>query len=69
MEARRKARLRFTGAGRTSPPLPSSWARFHAGCSFSRAWFSAASSGSRMVSSKTATAPAMMAETMRNRSW
>ena len=67
MEASRNRRLRFTGAGRVSRPLPSSSARFHSGCCFSSARFSAASLGSRMVSSSTATDTTMMRETAMNR--
>ena len=69
MEASRKIRLRFTGPGSTSLPLPSSLARFHSGCFFSNAWFSNASLGSRMVSSSTITDTAIMPATMRNRGW
>ena len=69
MEASRNRRLRFTGRGSTSPPLPSSSARFHSGCFCSRARLAADSLGSRMVSSMTATAASMMRETMMNRGW
>ena len=60
-------RLLFTGPGSTSPPLPSSLARFHSGCFFSSARFSSASLGSRMVSSSAATATTIIMDTMKNK--
>ena len=66
MESSRNARLRLTGAGRTSWPAPSSVARFHSGWAASSFRFSSPSFGSRMVRYKIATAVTMIIETMKN---
>ena len=66
IEISKKVRLRLTGAGRTSCPVPSSAARFHSGCAASSAWFSASSLGSWMVRYKISTAVTMIIETIKN---